>query len=243
MRYGSPSIDQALDQLKAEESDEILVAPLFPQYASATSESCFLEAEKIFRRRNLKAKLKRLPAFYADSDYISSWKENVDLKKLAEADHILFSYHGLPVSQIKAADKSGAYCLKQNDCCLKASPHNQNCYRHHCVINTKLLAQALNLSPEKYSLAFQSRLGTAEWLQPYAQLEMEKLAKSGVKKLVVFCPSFVADCLETLEEIGLRLAHDFKSLGGEELSLVLSLNASDLWAVSFARILQKSLNL
>jgi ferrochelatase len=146
-----------------------------------------------------------------------------------QPDHVLFSYHGLPERHMKKSDPTGAHCLAQNNCCDSITAANANCYRAQCFATTRALSQRLGLSANNHSVSFQSRLGKDPWIKPYTDLVLPELAKRGVKKLAVLCPAFVADCLETLEEVRLRAKEDFVKAGGEELVLVPSLNSHPVW--------------
>ena len=150
---------------------------------------------------------------------------------LAEArpDHVLFSFHGLPERQVKKSDLTGAHCLARADCCDAQVPANRWCYRMQCFFTARALAQRLGLDPAKWTVTFQSRLGRTPWIKPYTDLVIPELARGGAKRLAVFCPAFVADCLETLEEIGIRAKDQFLAHGGEALTLVPSLNAHPPW--------------
>ena len=150
-------------------------------------------------------------------------------------DHVLFSYHGLPELHLTKADPTGAHCLKRDDCCQVASPAHATCYRFQVLRTTQRFVEKAGLGPEQYSVAFQSRLGRAKWLEPSTVNTLEKLAQQGVKRLLVMCPAFVTDCLETLEEIALQGEETFKQAGGESLTLIPCLNDHEQWAAVIAR--------
>jgi protoporphyrin/coproporphyrin ferrochelatase len=160
---------------------------------------------------------------------------------LAEArpDHVLFSFHGLPERQVKKSDPTGAHCLASAECCDVQVPANRWCYRAQCFFTARALAQRLGLEQGKWTVTFQSRLGRTPWIRPYTDVVIPELAGKGVKKLVVFCPAFVADCLETLEEIGIRAKAQFLSSGGEALTLVPSLNAHPSWVRGLTQMLRQ----
>jgi ferrochelatase len=147
----------------------------------------------------------------------------------ARPDHVLFSFHGLPERQIQKSDPSGSHCLRSTTCCDTITAANQNCYRAQSYATARELAGRLAIANADYTVCFQSRLGRTPWIQPHTDVLLDELAKQGKKRLAVFCPAFVADCLETLEEIGMRAREQFKAAGGEELTLVPSLNATPAW--------------
>jgi ferrochelatase len=154
------------------------------------------------------------------------------------ADHILFSYHGLPESQLQKTTRKFETCRFSDECCASVREDNRLCYRAQCFATTRALVSALELKPGTYTTAFQSRLGRAAWIKPYTDQVLPELRKQGVKRLAVMCPAFVADCLETLEEIGMRAAEDWKELGGEALTLVPSLNTEDIWCEAVASLVK-----
>lgn len=232
MRYGNPSIESQLLHLANQEGiEEILLIPLYPHFADSTIKTTVEEAKSVIAQHQLKVKLNIMQPFYDETDYIdalfastSSWL-NAD----GGFDHLLFSYHGLPESHLTKADPTGSHCLKSADCCQVASPAHATCYRHQVLKTTEKFVEKAGLKPEQYSVAFQSRLGRAKWLEPSTVDTLEKLAKRGVKKLLVMCPAFVTDCLETLEEIELQGAEIFEEAGGESLTLIPCLNDHEQW--------------
>lgn len=242
MRYGNPSLEKGLSDLISQGVDDLLIVPLYPQYAWASSASTEAECEKLLKKLRYKGKAKFLDAFYKDPRYINASAEIYKKQLLQHEtfDHYLFSYHGIPERHLKYTDASlgNNYCLKTDNCCEKPCEANKNCYKHHCWVNTELVSAELNLDPNKVSISFQSRLGKDPWITPFTDLEYERLAKQGVKRLAVFCPSFVADCLETIEEIGMRGEEDFKKAGGEELVMISSLNAEEEWVTALSEMIK-----
>lgn len=232
MRYGSPSIETALRELKKKGVSEIRVLPLFPQYASSSTGSAIEETFRVAREIPTLPPLTILPSFYSHPFFIRSFVEvgRPILEKI-KPDHVLFSFHGLPERQIRKEDKSGDHCLTSETCCDTISDKNVFCYRAHCYHTARHIAQGLNLAGEDYSVSFQSRLGRTPWIQPFTDIRLVELAKAGKKRIAVFCPSFVADCLETLEEIGIRARESVLSYG-TELELVPSLNTHPRWVDS-----------
>lgn len=239
MRYGKPAIASELKALLANGAEKIHVLPLYPQYASASTASSVDEVMRVLRKEVAWPELKVIGDFYDHPDFIASFAA-VAKKHLAgfDADHILFSYHGLPEHQMQSADRSGAHCLCSPDCCFSITSNNRLCYRAQCFATTYALQKALGRTMEDSSLSFQSRLGRATWIQPYTDEELPILIKRGVKRLAVMCPAFVADCLETLEEIEIRAAADWKALGGEALTLVPSLNSEEIWCQTVAKMVR-----
>ena len=239
MRYQNPSIVFALERFRAAGVDDIVVAPLFPQYSSAAWGSA---VEKVFlevgRRWNVPS-IHVVPPFYDHPAFIAACATIArpvldDLKP----DRIVMSFHGLPERHmLKGDDAVGTHCLRRSDCCERITAANRNCYRAHSFATARALAAQLGLTADDYEVAFQSRLGRSPWIKPYTDLRVRKLAREGVKRLAVLSPSFVADCLETIEEIGMRAAADFVAHGGEELRLVPSLNSEPVWIDALLRIL------
>jgi ferrochelatase len=236
MRYGSPSIESQLLQLAEQDGiDEILLVPLYPHYADSTIKTTVEEARSVIARHGLDVKLTVLQPFYEEPDYIDALVASTAPWLSKEFDHILFSYHGLPESHLTKADPTGGHCLKRDDCCQVASPAHATCYRFQVLRTTQRFVEKAGLKPEQYSVAFQSRLGKAKWLEPSTVDTLEKLAGKGVKKLLVMCPAFVTDCLETLEEIELQGSELFKQAGGESLTLIPCMNNHEQWVSVISR--------
>lgn len=224
MRYGTPSIRGALERLAGADVARILVLPLYPQYSAAATGSS-LEAFREAARAPHVPPYELLPAFYADPGFIAAWRAVAQPELEAfQPDYVLFSYHGLPLRQVRAAHPER--CLTSADCCERVEPDNVNCYRAHCFATTRALAAALELPPESHSLSFQSRLSAA-WLEPFTDRVLPELAALGRRRLAVLCPAFVADCLETLEEIAIRGGETFREHGGEHYAAIPCLNDSD----------------
>ena len=236
MRYGEPSIGSALEQLAQADVARVLALPLFPQYSTAATGSAVAKIHEELERATHLPPIELLGSFYADPGFIASFAE-VARPHLEEfrPDFVLFSYHGLPERQVRATDASQSHCLERADCCDAVAAVNRNCYRAHCFATSRALAAALGLEAERYSVAFQSRLGRQPWIRPYTDHVLPELAARGIRRLAVLCPTFVADCLETLEEIGIRGRDQWLGLGGEELRLVPSLNAEPLWVETVAQ--------
>jgi protoporphyrin/coproporphyrin ferrochelatase len=241
MRYGTPSIPDALERLRLAGAGRLVVAPLYPQYASAATGSSLEAVFGALSRQQVIPGVSVVPAFYEDPGFVSAFAA-VGAPVLAreQPDHVLFSFHGLPERQVRAADHSGRHCLESAGCCDTIGEPNRDCYRAQCFATARALAAQLGLAPGSFSVAFQSRLGRIPWIKPYTDVRIDALAREGKKRLCVFCPAFVADCLETLEEIGLRARDQFLAAGGESLTLVPSLNASKPWVDALVSLVRRT---
>ena len=229
MRYQKPSIKNALEVLKGHYVDRIIVIPLFPQYASATSGSVHEKVMEVISDWQIIPEIKFISQFYEHPKFIEAFAENAK-KYMAnkDYDHFVFSYHGLPERQIYKASV-GDYCQLSENCCSAITNKNAYCYRAQCFETSRLLAENLQIPREKYTICFQSRLGKDPWIQPYADDIIPKLAGEGKKKVLAFSPAFVADCLETTIEVGEEFKEEFIKAGGIEWQLVESLNSNDMW--------------
>ncbi|MDA9555300.1 ferrochelatase [Pelobium sp.] len=230
MRYQSPSIADALERLKQAKVDSIKVVPLFPQYSSACTGSVHDKVMEIVRTWQAIPDMTFVNSFY-DHDGMINVFANHGKKYLEQQkwDHVLFSFHGLPQRQMRKVDVSGIHCLKIKDCCKTITENNKFCYTAHCNRTAQLIAEKLNLSEDQYTICYQSRLGKDPWVQPYTSEILKEQAAKGAKNLLVFCPAFVADCLETIIEISEEYAEEFEELGGEKVQLVESLNDDPAW--------------
>jgi len=240
MRYGQPSIRQGLDRLEALGVERVLVLPLFPQYASSVTASVSAEVLACLDRGGDFPPLEIMGAFYDEPDFLGSWGQitGPDLEAFG-ADHVLYSFHGLPEDQIRASDPAQGHCLESANCCETPGPSLRRCYRAQCYATARGLSETLGLETSSTSIAFQSRLGPRPWIQPFTDLLLPDLADRGVKRLAVFCPSFVADCLETLEEVGIRLRAQWAALGGEALWLAPCPNGDPRFAEAVAGWIQR----
>ncbi|MEN9354689.1 MAG: hypothetical protein RL318_2014 [Fibrobacterota bacterium] len=231
MRYGTPSIESALQELAAAGCDRIAVMPLYPQYSSATTGSSLEEVGRVVGQWWNVPALTTVPAFHGDPGYLAATADPIaqSLQDLPQA-HVLFSFHGLPERQVLKGDSA---CL-QGDCCAVAKPF---CYKSQCMATARALATRLELGPHQWSVGFQSRLGREPWLGPNTEEVARGLAAAG-HSLIVAAPSFVADCLETLEELGDRLKETFHQAGGKEFRVAACPNASGLWVGAVASMAQ-----
>lgn len=231
MRYQSPSIESAVEELNRSGCERMVIAPMFPQYSSAAYGSAVARTlEGAASKWNVPSTA-TIPPFYDHPGFVRSLAEIArPLLEEFHPDHIVFSYHGLPESQIYKSDPSGEWCLRRSDCCETMRAENRFCYRAHSFATTEAVARALGLDDIAHSTAFQSRLAGQKWIEPYTDGVLAGLHETGVRRLAVLTPSFVADCLETLEEIGIRLREQWADMGGEDLLLVPCVNASPAWA-------------
>jgi protoporphyrin/coproporphyrin ferrochelatase len=229
MRYQNPPIDGALRKLAGQGVDDLLLVPLFPQYAMSSFETAVERVKELAARIAPRMRITVQPPFYNHPDFVSALVASAQEHLKQGYDHLLFSYHGLPERQIKKSDPTGTHCLMKENCCEVASPAHATCYRAQCYQTTKAFAEKAGLPRGKYSVSFQSRLGKDPWLKPYTDFELERLAKEGVKKLLVICPAFVSDCVETIEEIGIRGRESFMQAGGKEFDQIPCLNEHPLW--------------
>ena len=240
MRYGNPSIRQALELLRKMGCKELVVCPLYPQYSLATTQSAVDKTQAELKAMTWTPKLAFVPPFYSDCGFVEAFAEVIrgPLESF-KPDFVLFSFHGLPERQVRKTDPSSTHCLVGADCCNRIVEHNRNCYRAQSFATARLISEKLGLPASRRAVAFQSRFGITPWIQPSSEFLYDKLAQRGVKRLLVACPSFVADCLETLEEVGIRGREAFRKSGGKELVLAPSLNSNDLWAKTIAFLSEK----
>lgn len=233
MRYQNPSLAQALQGLQ--DCHQLVILPLFPQYASATTGSVHEQVMGLLRYWEVIPETRFVGGYATHPSYIEALAQRGEAMPLAEYDHILFSFHGLPESQVRQADRRG-HCLSSPSCCTPTkAPHS--CYRAQCYATSLALAERLQLSTDRYTICFQSRFGKEPWTQPYADQVIAQAAAKGHKTLLVFAPAFTADCLETIDEIGREYAHQFQALGGHKLTLVPSLNDHPLWVSALADLI------
>jgi len=224
MRYQNPSVESALNKLKDALVDSIKVIPMFPQYASASSGSVLQLVMELVSKWQTIPPISFVNSFHDNAQMIEIFADNAKKYQPETFDHILFSFHGLPERQLKKCDHTKNYCLKQKDCCQTLNDTNRFCYSAQGHDTARLIAAKMGIRREDYTVCFQSRLGKDPWVQPYTTDVLKKLAAEGKKRLLVFSPAFVADCLETLYEITVEYHEEFKELGGEHVQLVESLN-------------------
>jgi len=239
MRYQKPAIPDALRRLAEKGVDELLLIPLFPHYAMSSYESAVERVKAVAAKLAPQVRIELQPPFFEQPDYIEALVASAEGFVQNSFDHLLFSFHGLPERQIRKSDPTRRHCLASGNCCETASPAHATCYRAQCFRTVAAFVARAGVPKEKHSVAFQSRLGRDPWLKPYTDYELPRLAGKGVKKLLVMCPAFVSDCLETLEEIGLRGRESFRAAGGTELTLVPCLNEHPLWLEALEKMVRR----
>jgi len=240
MRYGNPSIRGGLETLCRAGVERIAAFSLFPQHSAAATGSANDKVREEHGRLENAPPLLTLDSFYADAGFIAAHIAVAsDRLQAFRPDHVLMSFHGLPEDHVRSADPSGSLCLAKDSCCDAIGPTNRHCYRAQCYATARQLAAALEIE-KSYDVAFQSRLGRTAWIRPYTEEHLKELHAGGVKRLAVLCPAFVADCLETDEEIGIRARDIWLGLGGEDFLLVPSLNDHPAWASAVAELLRRS---
>lgn len=237
MRYGQPSIASGIQKLVDENPrlEEFLLIPLYPHYAMSSYETVVVKAREVVEAKFPQLEMQVKDPFYNDPRYLDILADSLKPALAGDYDHLLFSYHGVPERHIRKGDITKSHCLNYENCCQKDTPAHHFCYRHQTLRTTALMAEKLNLPEGKYSSSYQSRLGPDPWLKPFTDKAIVRLAGEGVKKLVVVCPAFVSDCLETIEEIGEEGRELFLENGGEEFRLVPCLNDRKDWAQLLAR--------
>jgi protoporphyrin/coproporphyrin ferrochelatase len=244
MRYGNPSTKDAFDELveKNPDLEEVIAVPMYPHYAMSSYETAVEYAKEQHRKGKYKFRLTTIKPYYNNEEYINALCESIKPHLQKDYDQLLFSYHGVPERHIYKGDVTGQHCLKVANCCDVSSEAHKYCYRHQCWTTTKLVTERLNILKEKWGFSFQSRLGRDPWLQPYTAVRLEQLPKEGIKKIVVVCPAFVSDCLETLEEIAGQGKESFLHNGGESFEIIPCLNVHPLWVSAIAKWVKEYAN-
>jgi len=236
MRYGSMTIKKGLQELVDKGVDEVLLFPLYPQFAMATTETITVLAEELRLQYFPNLKIESVRAFYNKPDYIEVLSNSIKKHlKGKNFEHLLFSYHGVPERHIRKRDVTKSHCKIDGSCCVTASKAHEFCYKHQCLEVTRLVAEKLQFKENTYSTSFQSRLGFDPWLQPYTDRTIERLGKEGVKNMAIVTPAFVSDCLETLEEIAMEGQEIFHEMGGQDFTTVPCLNDDDEWVALLSK--------
>ena len=239
MRYGSMSIKKGLQELVDKGVEEVLLFPLYPQFAMATTETITVLAEELRKEFFPQLKMESVPAFYNKPDYIEVLSNSIKAHlKGKKYEHLLFSYHGVPERHIRKSDVTRSHCRIDGSCCRTQSVAHEFCYRHQCYEVTRLVGEKLGLEPGTFSTSFQSRLGFDPWLQPYTDRTIERLGKEGIKNMAIVTPAFVSDCLETLEEIAMEGEEIFHEVGGENFTTIPCLNDDE----AFVNLLSNWIN-
>ena len=230
MRYGSMSLEKGLRELHEQGVDDVLVIPLYPQFAMATTETIDVKVAELQKQHFPEMEITSLPAFYNKPEYIEVLSRSIfEALENVDYEHVLFSYHGVPERHIRKSDVTKSHCKIDGSCCVTASEAHAYCYRHQCFETTRMVAEQLGLKEGTYTVTFQSRLGFDPWLKPYTDRTIERLGLEGVKKMAIVTPAFVSDCLETLEEIAMEGEEIFHEVGGKDFTVVPCLNDRDDW--------------
>lgn len=237
MRYQEPSIRQAVEKLREQGVTDLFLIPMFPHYAMSSYETAVERVRSVLARSAPKMSLRVMAPYYDQPDYIAALVGTASEYLTSEYDHLLFSFHGLPERHLRKSDPTRLHCLIDNNCCTGANAIHKTCYRAQCFKTVQAFAELADLAKDKFSVAFQSRLGREPWLKPYTDQVIAHLGATGTKKLLVICPAFVTDCLETLEEIGIRGWQTFRQAGGEELRLIPCLNHHPVWITTLEKMI------
>jgi ferrochelatase len=241
MRYGNPSLESAYASLIEAGAEQIVVFPLYPQRAASSTGTSLDAVYRLAAAAWCPPALHIVNSFYGDDGFLDA--AALVARPILDAetpDHVLFSFHGLPERHMRKSDPTVAHCLASPDCCAVLRDVNRGCYRAQCYHTAGRLAGKLALPDGEWSVSFQSRLGRTPWIKPYTDERLPELVAAGCRRLVVVCPAFVADCLETLEEIGMRAQDDFIAAGGESLTLVPAVNASPDWIKAAANLVLRA---
>jgi ferrochelatase len=239
MRYQNPSIPNAIRKLREYGVDELFLIPLFPHYAMSSYESVIERVKEVATGFAPQMRIAVQPPYFDSPDYITALTASAAKYLEAGYDHLLFSFHGIPERHLLKSDPTGGHCLVEKNCCETASPAHATCYRAQCLKTVAAFAAKSGIPAGKFSVSFQSRLGRTPWLKPYTDFELAALPKRSVKKLLVICPTFVSDCLETLEEIGIRGRETFLSAGGKEFTQIPCLNEHPLWIAALEKMIER----
>ena len=239
MRYGNPSISHVVQSLLDQKIEEILLIPLYPHYAMSSYETVMARVREVLDEKKSRVALKISPPFYDDPDYVRALVAVAQEHLGKGYDHLLFTFHGLPERHLRLADSSKQHCMTLKNCCATPNPAHQTCYRAQAFKTVEAFVRQAGIPSNHYSVAFQSRLGREPWLQPYTDHELKALPSRGIKRLMVISPSFVSDCLETLEELGMRGREIFLNAGGSEFTLIPCLNDHPQWIEALRKFVSR----
>jgi protoporphyrin/coproporphyrin ferrochelatase len=239
MRYQNPSIESALKKLAEKQVTHLLVIPLFPHFAMSSYETAAVRVQELAAKMSPPITVEIQPPYFDAPEYIEALAASAKNYLDAGYDHLLFSFHGIPERHLRKSDPTGCHCLAVENCCEVPSPAHATCYRAQCFKTVAAFVAKAGVPKEKYSVSFQSRLGKDPWLKPYTDFELEKFPARGVKKLLVICPAFVSDCLETIEEIGMRGRETFLKAGGEDLTLIPCMNEHPQWLLALEKMVER----
>jgi ferrochelatase len=241
MRYAEPSIETGIRNLVEKGVTEIVLFPLYPQYAMSTTETVIEKAEEIRKKKFPDIRINYIQPFYNRDLYTDCLAESIREKLPENFDALLFSYHGVPERHIYKTDRTKT--CNMNDCCTKDThPSHSFCYRHQCFNTTERVIKKLGLPKDKVIVSFQSRLGKDKWIEPYTDHTLETIPGKGIKNLAIVCPAFVSDCLETLEEISVEGKESFLEAGGENFTYISCLNDEDRWIEVIRTLCEEQLN-
>jgi ferrochelatase len=239
MRYQKPTIASAIQSLRDRQIEEVVLIPLFPHYAMSSFETAVERVRQVAAQHAPAMAIEVVRPYYDAPEYIEALVASARESLATDHDHLLFSFHGIPERHLRKSDPTGSHCLSRADCCSVDSPAHATCYRAQCFKTVAAFVRTAAVT--RYSVAFQSRLGRDPWLQPYTDRELTRLAGQGVRRLLVICPAFVSDCLETIEEIGLRGRETFQQAGGRELVLIPCLNDHPAWIDALFKLTSRHL--
>ncbi|HEU6447089.1 MAG TPA: ferrochelatase [Verrucomicrobiae bacterium] len=242
MRYQNPSIESAIQKLAAQHVTETLLIPMFPHYAMSSYETAVVRVQEVAKKLAPEMKIVAQPPYFDAPDYVSALVASAKDYLDAGYDHLLFSFHGVPERHLKISDPTHCTCLQKENCCQIPNEAHATCYRAQCFKTVDAFVKAANVPAGKFSVSFQSRLGKDPWLKPYTDFELAELPKRGAKKILVMCPAFVSDCLETIEEIGMRGRETFLSAGGKEFYQIPCLNEHPMWISALAGMVERFLS-
>ncbi|HKI70328.1 MAG TPA: ferrochelatase [Verrucomicrobiae bacterium] len=241
MRYQNPSISGAIQKLRDQGVDDLFLIPLFPHYAMSSYETAVVRVREVAEKLAPQMRVTVQPPYGDSSDYIKALVGSAAEFLKQDYDYLLFSFHGLPERHIKKSDPTGCHCLTAANCCEIASPAHATCYRAQCFKTANAFVKQARIPDGRWSISFQSRLGRDPWLKPYTDFELPRLPKEGKKKLLVICPAFVSDCLETLEEIGMRGRDTFLQAGGMEFAQIPCMNDNPIWIAALQNMVARFL--
>jgi len=236
MRYQNPSIPDAVQRLADQHIEELLMIPLFPHFAMSSFETAVVRVKEVAAKLAPGMRIQVQPPYYDHPDYIAALVASASEYLQKPYDLLLFSFHGIPERHLKKSDPTGCHCLTVPNCCEVASPAHAQCYRAQCFKTVAAFVKAAQVPANKYAVSFQSRLGRDPWLRPYTDFELERFGAEGIKHILVICPAFVSDCLETIEEIGLRGKESFEAAGGEELTRIPCMNEHPKWIEALTKM-------
>jgi protoporphyrin/coproporphyrin ferrochelatase len=242
MRYQKPSIPDAVRRLRDKGVGDLFLIPLFPHYAMSSYETAVERVKEVAARTAPDMRITVQPPYGDSPDYIEALVASAADFLRRDYDHLLFSYHGIPERHLRRSDSTGCHCLQVENCCEVPSPAHATCYRAQCFATTAKFVKLAGVPKEKYSISFQSRLGKDPWLKPYTDYELVRLAQEGKKRMMVICPAFVSDCLETIEEIGMRGCADFMAASGKEFTRIPCMNEHPMWIAALEKMISGFIN-